>query len=372
MTRLPALALGLVLLLPPMARAQPADASHDDSFSKEGLFKANVAALTDTELVAQPDLPLAPNHNMLWCATLQLAWNEAIGLVGEKLHFTRPSPVADLLNREDFTRKDLDPGSYVAVADFERNHVEAEIRAALEQTFHGEASPELIPEVPRNPGPDDFVAYAYLYKNLAFAVPFADMGPLDFNGREVKSFGFNQESRLPDGARAQVSICDYQSPQDFIIELKTKAANDELILAKVAPGATLQATIQAVLARISVHPASFIEPGDEMEVPKLNFDLRRDFSELEGLVLQPGPAAKIKNRLVITKAEQLVRFQLNEKGAILKSEAVIAFRATAMRAGHLLIFNGPFLILMKQKSAAQPYFALWMANPTLLVPATGT
>jgi hypothetical protein len=144
-----------------VACAQDDATSHDASFTKDGLFKADVNKLTDTQLVVSPDLPLAPDKNVLWCGTLQLAWNEAAKLVGEKMRFDPPSPAADLLNDGTFTHHDLDPASYVAMADFERNHVEAEIRAALEKTFHGAASPELIPPVPTNPGPYDFVAYSF-------------------------------------------------------------------------------------------------------------------------------------------------------------------------------------------------------------------
>jgi hypothetical protein len=343
--------------------------SHDDSFSKQDLFKADVNKLKDTQLIAHPDLPLSPTTNVLWCGTLQLAWNEAIALVGEKLTVVPPSPVADLLNQQDFNRTDLAPGSYVALADFERNHVEDEIRAALEKTFHGAASPELIPPIPPHPGPDDFVAYAYLYKNLAFAQPFAD-DFCTFGDREVKCFGFKEENHLPSGTVGQVSIDDYQSPDDFVIELKTLSPDDELILAKVSPGPTLQATIQGVLARLAHATPQTAGSGDSMEVPKLNFDLRRDFQELEGHVIVPTPAAKIKNKLILSKVEQLVRFQLNEKGAILKSEAVAVANAMAMRASHQLIFDRPFLILMKQKTSAQPYFALWVGNTTLLAPAS--
>jgi hypothetical protein len=348
--------------------------SHDASFSKEGLFKADVSSLTDTVLALHPDTPLTGNKNVLWCGTLQLAWNEAAGLVGEKLHFVNQPPVVDLLNRADFTKADLDAASYVAIADFERNNVEDEIRAALEQTFHGAASPELIPPKPAHPGPDDFVAYAYLYKDLAFAHPFADNDPLTFGTTPVKNFGFGNDPKLlPDGVMDQVSIYDYQSEDDFIIKLKPQVEGDELILAKVEPGATLQATVDSVLRRIAVHQPEPIGPGPELAIPKLNFDLRGDFPQLEGLVLQPGPSAHVKD-LVISKAEQLVRFQLNEKGAILKSEAVIIMRALAMPVSepkwHIMIFDKPFLILMKRTDSDRPYFALWVGNASLLVPAT--
>ena len=34
-----------------------------------------------------------------------------------------------------------------------------------------------------------------------------------------------------------------------------------------------------------------------------------------------------------------------------------------------MIFDQPFLILMKQANSDHPYFALWVGNASLLVPA---
>jgi hypothetical protein len=370
-----ALVLVLTLALTIRAEADPSPASHDASFSKEGLFKADVASLKDTELAAHPDVPLAGNKNVLWCGTLQLAWNEAVGLVGEKLHFANQPPLVGLLNRADFTKADLDAASYVAITDFERNNVEDEIRAALEKTFQGAASPELIPPKPPDPAPDDFVAYAYLYKDLAFAHPFADNDAMAFGAAQVKNFGFGKDPRLlPDGVMDQVSIYDYKSPDDFIIKVKPKAEGDELILAKLEPGVTLQATIDSVLQRIAANKPDPIGPNPQLAIPKLNFDLRGDFPQLEGLILQPSLSAHVK-RLKTTEVKQLVRFQLNEKGAILKSEAVMVFKTLAMPGPqvkrHIMIFDKPFLILMKRANSAHPYFALWVGDASLLVPATG-
>ncbi|HEY0256685.1 MAG TPA: hypothetical protein VGC39_04510 [Candidatus Methylacidiphilales bacterium] len=373
---LPFLAIALAACLITQAPASDAPISHADSFSKEGLIKADVSKLPDTEFLAHPDLPLDATKNILWCGTLQLAWNEAINLVGEKLQFITQPPEVDLLNQEDFTRADLDSASYVALADFEHNHVETEIRAALEKTFGGAASPELIPPTPTNPGPYDFVAYAYLYKNLAFAHPFAKNEPLDFSGHKVKNFGFlTDKERLDPAVFDQVEIDDYASSDDFIITLQTKASDDQLILAKIAPGATMRATIAGVLQRIASRNGHYdtATKRDFMAVPDLNFDLGKSFDELIGLTLKPGPNIKVKN-LVTSEVKQLIRFQLNEKGAVLKSEAAMTMVGSAVQMippppPYQLIFDKPFLILMKQAKSDQPYFTMWIGNASLLIPA---
>jgi hypothetical protein len=38
--------------------------------------------------------------------------------------------------------------------------------------------------------------------------------------------------------------------------------------------------------------------------------------------------------------------------------------------GHQMIFDRPFLILMKQTKSDKPYFALWVGNASLLAPAS--
>lgn len=354
------------------ATADTPTGTHDDLFSKDGLFRADVSSLTDTQLVAHPEVPLDPNKNILWCGTLQLAWNEAIRLVGEKLCFADQPPLVDLLNQQDFRKPDLDAGSFVAIADFERNNVEDEIGASLEKIFHGAASPELIPTKPRSPNRDAFVAYAYLFKNLVFATPFEDNKPLLFGGAEVKNFGFtNKWSRHRDKLTDQVSICCYDSENNFIIKLKTKGSDDELILAKIPPSRTFLGAVNYVLQRAANPEADRPGIGDSLSIPKLNFDLQKDFSSLEGLVLQPSQTAHVKN-LRTSTVKQLVRFQLDENGAILKSEGEMGMVGSAMEAPpkiRTMIFDRPFLVLMKRWNSPHAYFALWVGNESLLVPA---
>jgi len=136
----------------------------------------------------------------------------------------------------------------------------------------------------------------------------------------------------------------------------------------------LEETMTQVLGRLA-HNAPYTSHGrDQLFIPKLNFDLRRDFPELENLILQPSAAAKIHPDppLYLKKAEQLVRFQLNEKGANLKSEAAIEIAGggdAPSPPSLVMIFDKPFLILMKRAKSDHPYFALWVGNASLLEPA---
>ena len=61
----------------------------------------------------------------------------------------------------------------------------------------------------------------------------------------------------------------------------------------------------------------------------------------------------------------MIRFKLNEKGSILKSEARLKDKLG--RRPLAIIFNKPFLIYLKQKDAQYPYFAMWVDNSELLM-----
>ena len=66
----------------------------------------------------------------------------------------------------------------------------------------------------------------------------------------------------------------------------------------------------------------------------------------------------------IIQAEQLIRFKLDEKGAMLRSEAGFGIFGSLPK----LIFNRPFLLMLKRRDAKMPYFAAWIDNAELLVP----
>ena len=62
--------------------------------------------------------------------------------------------------------------------------------------------------------------------------------------------------------------------------------------------------------------------------------------------------------------------EMDEKGVKLRSEAHMAI-GCAMEVPpqpqHIMIFDRPFLVLLKRAGAKTPYFAMWVDNPELLV-----
>ena len=170
-------------------------------------------------------------------------------------------------------------------------------------------------------------------------------------------------------------MLDYKSDDDFIVSLQPKDVKEWIILAKIAPADTLQRTVDAVRSRIrtsGLKPEQQMLRADEsLVVPMLNIDVRQSYDKLcRKIITTPGPL----DGWFIALALQGIRFRLDEEGAMLKSEALMA-EAAAERIAPAqrerpreLLFDKPFLILLERHDAQRPYFGLWVGNTELLTP----
>jgi hypothetical protein len=84
------------------------------------------------------------------------------------------------------------------------------------------------------------------------------------------------------------------------------------------------------------------------------------------LVLRQASAPR---DLQLVQALQNIRFQMDEKGVVLRSETHMGFGCSSPhlpRPQHIMIFDRPYLILLEREKASAPYFALWVENAELL------
>lgn len=350
--------------------------SHADLMGKPDLtIKDATKELKQTHVTGYLTRPHAKDESLLWCATMQIAWDGMAGYMKAPFRLSgTPEPVMSAeMNRMPWKKGELDDASFLAMAGMGPETVRA-IKAELERKFKGAASPSVLP-TESSLAPTDILAYAYLFKNLQFEHPFMkrDDG-LPFatsDGKSTMVKAFRLDPRMENWAAVagQVTVKHYAAPDDFVIEIATKEKDDRLIIARMTPGATLRETVDAAMARVneaakeSPAPLTREEP---FEVPIMNFDVTRDFGEIVGMqVATPG-----FTDLIVLKALQNIRFKLDERGAILKSDAAIVVGRTAARPPvqrRSFVCEGPFLVLMARREATTPYFAAWIANDELLV-----
>jgi prepilin-type processing-associated H-X9-DG protein len=327
-----------------------------------GNVDLNVKAedLKHTIVTPHPYTKIEQGRNILWCNTFQLAWNELCELAGGPIMMESTPSMVEILNKKTATKDDLDETSYIAIAGLTEEGIIEKIKKELKKKFKAQASPELFNSLPKMGLAA--IAYAYMFKALPFEYAFDRFNNnLNFEGFNVDSFGIYQCMEDEIDMAGQVLIIDYHNSDDFIIELKTKAKDDMLVLAKVQPLDSLVETIRMVEERIAKSIPRKMPMYGDLLIPVLNFKILREYPEL---CKYPIKTSNNKiNGLPIVSAAQLIRFRLDEKGAILLSDAILPVAAL----GGKLIFDKPFLILLKRHEAKNPYFALWVGNAELLV-----
>ncbi|MCC6676206.1 MAG: hypothetical protein IT436_03595 [Phycisphaerales bacterium] len=338
--------------------------SHNQIAGKPDLVIQDAARqLKQSTIAGTPDEPHAPGRSIIWCSTLQLAWNELKPVMGEPLRVEGDPPLALRLNNARESRADLDDRSYVALAGFGRDGILARITGQLQDKFNGAASPDLLP----SSVPDDSIlAYAYLFKNLAFEHPFIRREtPFEFEGAPTRAFGLWPDHAVQGRAEIarQIIIHSYQSPTQWTVELLNQSSGDRLIIARAEPGPTLADTVAAITSTLDAPEKPAFDDRDTLIIPLFNFDITRRYTELTGLDIS---GSKVTGR--IDEAIQNIRFRLDETGAVLKSEAVMGeTSAMPVNRARSMVCDGPFAIVMMRDGAAAPYFAAWIENPELLV-----
>jgi hypothetical protein len=328
--------------------------------------------LSKTDIVPHLDAPIESGKSCVYCATFQIAWDELREqLSGKAVELEGNPALAAILNQHSFARSDLSASSYLAMAGRTDQSIVSKMRAAMHEKF-----PNASFSVPDPPPKTVLYVYAYLAKVLAFQEAYDRLEkPLEFKlpDRDVKVAAFGTECFSGDSPRKialckQVTVLDYQNDDDFIIELKTSSKNDRIILAKVDPKTTLRETIQAMEKRIenSTLKEWMKEPAEleSLKIPVIALGVEKKYQELIGKWL--------RNRgwenMYIGEARQGIRFQLDERGARLESDSSLAVCSEGSEHTRHFVFDRPFLICLKESSAAAPYFAAWIGSADLLEP----
>ncbi len=323
---------------------------------------ARAEDLKQTIVTPHLELEIPADTNVLWCSSFQLAWNELCDLAGGTVEMESPPAMVAVLNKKTTTKADLDEESYVALAGLASEGIYDRIRAELAAKFPSQNdfldALDSVPEMA-------WVAVAFMFKEMPFDPEFnRHYKNLDFGGRRVDSFGIatGDDATMAD----QVLVLDYRNNSDLIIELKTQAENDRLILAMIPPEKTLGETIRAVEERIAnVEPGS-LQAMEDLLVPVLDFDILREYSELYDRPIH-GERENVGGTPIVVGL-QSIRFRLDERGSLLKSWTTVA-GGLLEESVRRFIFDKPFLILLRRRDAQHPFFALWVGNSELLVPA---
>ncbi len=369
---------------------------------------ANVAQLPGTIITPVLNAPIPSNTNVLWCASLQLAWNES--------GITSTDPLLAPLSQPVVTKSDISPRDLIVCSGPNTSSLRHRIRHELTSRFGENAPTPLLDQWGPVPG---IGFYTYMRLAMPFEYAFEQLTPVanpksdddtpsDAPHPPFAYAAFGLESYKPDNPGMQkmgqqVRIIWHQYSREperqehFVVELRTKSPNFRLFLAKLPSQTTLYHAVEAVLARVT-HPnegtiaglyaqmqvlnqaaeaqhdaesshdlmekiisaydhLSVLMDRDGLEIPVLDFDLTKRFDELTGRRTNAGPVAYLAQR---------IRFKLDHTGANLESESAGSIFAMEPR---MFVFRPPFLILIVSAKSARPILACWIGNSELLTPA---
>ncbi|MBN2164130.1 MAG: hypothetical protein JXR25_03235 [Pontiellaceae bacterium] len=355
-----------VLLQIPINMAMTAYALHVSEKLTAPLLTCRASELQSSCVVPTLQETITSGTNLIWCAPFQLAWNEMTDLLGENIRFAENEPdCVAALNHRSVTGEFLDEETYLAFGGPYTESFADTINRSVTQKFGIGAFPPVAPPIDHT---QQLAAFSYLSVNLPFQYAFERSNyPMIFNGTPVQSFTIpfsNGANIRAERAKRQVAIMYPPDEENsFIVELISRKTDHHLLLAKIAPAETLEKTVKKTCVYVDTLERRALDTNQGLEVPLFNFDITRDYSELTGSPLKltrPDYAD-----WQIGTAQQNIRFQLDERGAVLKSNAfLVCFSCMATPD---CIFDEPFLLMLRYKDNPMPYFAMWIDNAEILV-----
>lgn len=327
---------------------------------------------TKTELKKTNDTTVVPTMldeltaDSTWCATFQLIWNDLKNEVAKQdIVFSPQEVMADNLNKESFTESMISDEYYYKKYGFKSLELKAEIEKGIKDKFNQTSDildkfdwSEDALNNPNNPNTNRYFFYTMLYREFEFLNEFDKLEDGNFGKYTgVKYFGI--DANTADKVGNQIDVLYYNSEDDFAVFLNTKT-DDEVIFVKNPQGTTFKEIYEDMLAETQKYDGSrSFNKIDEFKAPMLTYDEEREYEELQE---KEFPTAF--GRGLIVKAIQTIKFELNEKGGKIKSEAGMDMMDTATAiivdkkpTPRYFYVDDTFAIFLKEAGKSMPYFA---------------
>jgi len=322
---------------------------------KEGQF----IDFQNTIIIPHKNLEIQNNKNIIYCSSFEISWNKIRDeILKSPVLLDKHVAWVDYLNK--LPKNNSISSDYIsAIVGFVKDDILSKIQSELKEKFNFHYNPDY------ELNETDILSVAYLKKEIKFYKALnEDFGDekLLFNGTtDVDFFGVSHGTEDPT-YKSKLRVHDYINKDDFIFEIETKSNKDEVYFAKISPELTLEETYQKVIERINKNNLEFLGHDEEVRIPYIKFFIKKEFNEVEG--------AKILNEdfnnYFIGRAIQIINFDLNESGITVESIAETYSSLCYIREPKKLIFDKPFLIIIKEKEKEEPYFLMWINNTELM------
>lgn len=295
------------------------------------------------------------NDNLIWVGTFQLVWNDLIDeIIKAPVKFSGfQSELADNLNKKGFTTDYISENSYYKKYGNISFKLKKEIETGIKKKFN--ETSDILNDI--NWNSDGLLIYAMLKKEFEFLNAFKELPPALFDGTTVKYFGIGSND---EGLKQNVEVLFYNSKDDYAVKLITKNTED-VILYRTDENKTFEEFLKDLNDKAAAFSGNkAFEDGDTLKVPYIKFDTMFQYNELTGKPVEGTD-------YIIDGAIQTVKFNMDNKGGSLKSEAALIMRMSLRPeiSGRRFNFDKPFVLFLKEKNQTVPYFAANFKNAAL-------
>ena len=280
------------------------------------LFAANIQTFA-AGIEVLPTMQSRSNaQDRVWVGTFQLVWNDFMDkFVHNPVRFREGTPVfVQELNKQAFTVDDISDKSYYKITTKVTKNTKKQITKAIRKKFR--ESSDILDKLDLTPRNDKFLIYAMLKKDFEFKNEFNKLGKSAFGeDKTAEYFGVTKGSK--DEFGNSVNVLFYNNPDAFTGS--KEFGND-----------------------------------DELKVPNIKLFEEKTFDELSGKRV-------MGTNIVIDQAIETIKFDMDNKGVKLKSEAAMTIMKMSLMPDNeqrLFYLNDTFVIFLKEKGKQNPYFAL--------------
>lgn len=299
--------------------------------------------------------------NKVWCGTFNLVWNDFMNdVIGEKIEFEDgPSELADELNKQTFTAKELNSNSYFKIHGTASFDLKDKIENGIKEKFNEDS--KILDKVEWE-NSEAYVLYSMLKKEFNYLEKFPTLKDNIFGDSEEKVKYFGIEPDTSQNASKNIEILFYNSEEDFAIKLKTKEGEEVYLYRTTGENKSFEENYKGMLEKQAKYTGDKNwNKNDVLNIPFIKINNEINYDELCGRLIKG-------TNWYIRQAIQTIDFELNNYGGSVKSETLIeALKNAVFETGRKFIYNEDFILYLKEEDKEKPYFALKVDNTDVLV-----
>ena len=283
-------------------------------------------------------------ENSVWCPTFQLIWNNLKNdIVKDNIVFDndKDNIYANELNKEMFNEAMISDNYYYKNYGYMTLELKKTIEKDIKNKFNEKS--DILDQFNFTKQSTDYFLYSILVRNFKFKYPFDILSE--------NTFGIKDDSdKILD---ENINVLFYEN-DSYAVKLLT-TDNDEVILYKGDINNNFNDTFKLIIDKSNEEN---FNSDDTITISNLNLDIEKKYDELTNKTFYDN----LGKSYVINDALQTIKFNFDNTGGKIKSEAGISVRFACIVHGRHFDFTNNFVLFIKESNKELPYFALNINN----------